>query len=80
MPRSSAFHSTATARTSGTASLRSVRRFAESSLMAAWVLPMVLILIAATTWMLLRRGSQPVAGLTAAGARAVFPRLQRDLH
>src|SRR3984893_155066 len=73
MHRSSAFHSTATARTSGTASLRSVRRFAESSLMAAWVLPMVLILIAATTRMLLRRGSQPAAGLTTAGARAVFP-------
>jgi aspartyl-tRNA synthetase len=34
---------------------------------------MVLILIAATTWMLLRRGSQPAAGLTTAGARAVFP-------
>src|SRR6202048_243079 len=73
MPRSSAFHSTATARTSGTASLRSAGRFAESSLMAAWALPMVLILIAATTWMLLRRGSQPAAGLTTAGARAVFP-------
>src|ERR1700720_2515018 len=73
MPRSSAFHSTATARTSGTASLRSARRFAESSLMATWALPIVLILIAATTWMLLRRGSQPAAGLTTAGARAVFP-------
>jgi aspartyl-tRNA synthetase len=33
---------------------------------------MVLILIAATTWMLLRRGSQPAAGLTTAGGRAVF--------
>src|SRR5580704_1395809 len=41
--------------------------------MAAWALPMVLILIAATTWRLLRRGSKPAAGLTTAGARAVFP-------
>src|ERR1700730_16224232 len=41
--------------------------------MATWALPIVLILIAATTWMLLRRGSQPAAGLTTAGARAVFP-------